>query len=255
MPVVSDLRDQVMTLELINPGRKNALSTEMFSQLEVALTTAARDDAIRVVVLTGAGCDFCSGADLSETTVGRSHWLPYMRWVAQICARLHELPKPAIAKVRGAAVGAGASLALGCDLVVAAEDSIFCEIFSQRGLTPDFGGSFVLPRRVGLHRAKELAFFGRRVSGSEAANMGLINCAVPDAELDCRVDAWARELASLPPLSLGSTKRLLDASLQSSLSQALEAECQAQALNFTTRDTKEAIQAYRQKRPGNYEMR
>jgi enoyl-CoA hydratase/carnithine racemase len=255
MPVRVEQDAGILTLTLSNPGRKNALSTAIFKELLTALNRGAVDDTIRVVVLCGAEGDFSSGADLSESRAGRGHWLPYMRWVAQVATALHDLPKPTIAKVTGVAVGAGANMALGCDLVVADQGAMFCEIFVHRGLTPDFGGSYLLPRLVGMHRAKELAFLGERLSGAQAADIGLINRAVPADELDEFVSGWAAKLAAAPPLSLGLTKKLLNASPGSSLAQVLEAESVAQALNFTTRDTKEAIAAYRERRQGDYEMR
>ena len=121
-----------------------------------------------------------------------------MQWINQVPLALHRLPKPTIAKVRGVAAGAGANLALGCDLIVAGETARFAEIFARRGLGLDFGGSWLLPRLVGLHRAKELAFFGDVVSAADADRLGLVNRVVPDAELDEFVTAWAGRLAAGP---------------------------------------------------------
>ena len=128
-----------------------------------------------MVVLTGAAGNFCSGADLSEVGTVQMHQLQWMRQVGAACLALHEIPQPVIAKVEGVAVGAGANLALGCDLIVAAEDARFSEIFARRGLNIDFGGSFVLPRLIGLHKAKELAFFADIVSAKEAQEFGIVN--------------------------------------------------------------------------------
>jgi 2-(1,2-epoxy-1,2-dihydrophenyl)acetyl-CoA isomerase len=176
------------------------------------------------------------------------HPLPWMRQVGECCAALHALPQPVIAKVVGVAAGAGANLALGCDLIVASDDARFSEIFARRGLSIDFGGSWLLPRLVGLHKAKELALLAEILSAQEAEAVGLVNRVVPRAEIDGFVDGWARRLAAGPPLALSSTKRLLNGSFALSLEQAVEAEALAQTANFGTADTAEAIAAFVEKR-------
>ncbi len=140
------------------------------------------------------------------------------------------------------------SMALGCDLVVASESARFSQIFSRRGLSVDFGASWLLPRLIGLHRAKELAFFADILSAEEAAAFGLVNRVVPDAELDATVGEWAERLAQGPPLALSLTKTMLNGSLNLSFDQALEEESRSQATNFGTADTAEAILAFSQKR-------
>ena len=168
-----------------------------------------------------------------------------MRRVNEACIALQKLPQPTIAKVRGVAVGAGCNLALGCDLVVASQTARFSEIFVRRGLSLDFGGSWVLPRRVGLHRAKELAFFGEIIGAYE---MGLVNRVLADGEIDQFVDEWARKLAAGPPIALAQTKQLLNNSLNLTLEQALDDEAAAQTINFSTSDTAEAMRAFAEKR-------
>ena len=158
------------------------------------------------MVLTGAGGAFCSGADLSPEGGDRPHPLAWMRHIADVALELHRLPKPTIAKVGGVAAGAGLNLALGCDLIVASDDARFSEIFTRRGLSIDGGGSWLLPRLVGLHKAKELAFFAEVIDAKEASELGLVNRVVAAAELDGTVDAWARRLADGPPLALSMTK-------------------------------------------------
>ena len=172
-----------------------------------------------------------------------------MRLVNDTAMALARLPQPVIAKVRGVAVGAGMNMALLCDLVVAAESARFSEIFARRGLTIDFGGSWALPRRVGLHRAKELALFADIIGADVAAELGLVNRVVPDAELDTVVGEWAARLADGPPIALAQTKRLLNEGLGSTLEEALEAEAAAQTINFGTADTAEAMRAFVEKRP------
>src|SRR3954468_19098866 len=198
-----DRADGVLTVTLNRPEKKNAINGTMWEELLATFRDAATDGDVRVVVLTGAGGAFCSGADLSAG--GRDtpkHQLNRMRDVADVCLALHHLPKPVIAKVGGVAAGAGCNMALGCDLIVASDDARFSEIFARRGLTIDFGGSFVLPRLVGVHKAKELALLADIISAQEAEQLGIVNRVVPAAELDAFVDDWAARLAAGPPIAL-----------------------------------------------------
>jgi len=249
----------VATVTLNRPERKNAANGTMFRELLAVLDDAATDRAVRCLVLTGAGGAFCSGADLSDPTdvAGRpgDPYLLQMRALADVALRLHRFPKPTIAKVGGVAAGAGMSMAIGCDVVVASASARFSQIFAKRGLSVDFGASWLLPRLIGLHRAKELAFFADILSADEAAGFGLVNRVVPDAELDGFVDDWARRLAEGPTLALSLTKTLLNNSLAVSMDQALEDEARAQAANFGTRDTREALTAFVERRPPAFEGR
>ena len=161
---------------------------------------------------------------------------------------LQRMPQPTIAKVRGVAVGAGCNMALVCDLVVASENARFSEIFARRGLSLDFGGSWVLPRRIGLHRAKELAFFGEIIGADEAERIGLVNRVLADAEIDSFVDGWAKKLAAGPPIALAQTKRMLNNAMNVTLEEALDDEGAAQSVNFGTKDTVEAMTAFAEKR-------
>jgi len=251
-----DLSDHVLTVTLNRPEKKNAINGTMWEELLSTFRDAAVNADVRVVVLTGAGGAFCSGADLSPG--GREegkHQLARMRDVADVCLALHHLPKPVIAKVGGVAAGAGCNMALGCDLIVASDDARFSEIFARRGLTIDFGGSWVLPRLVGLHKAKELALLADIISAADAEKLGIVNRVVPAAELDAFVDDWARRLASGPPIALSMTKKLLNDSLSMSLDQALEAEGMAQTVNFGTVDTAEAMMAFVEKRDPSFSGR
>ncbi len=249
----------VVTVTMNRPERKNAANGTMWRELQAVLDDVAADRAVRALVLTGAGGAFCSGADLSDPSdvAGRpgDPYLVQMRALADLALRLHRLPKPTIAKVGGVAAGAGMSMALGCDLVVAAESARFSQIFSKRGLSVDFGASWLLPRLIGLHKAKELAFFADILSASEAEAFGLVNRVVPDGELDGFVDGWARRLADGPTLALSMTKTLLNNSMAVSMDQALEDEARAQSTNFGTRDTREALTAFVERRPPDFEGR
>ena len=238
----------VVTVTLDRPAKKNAVNDVMWRELLAAFTEVADSSADRVLVVTGAGGAFCSGADLSAAGQTDRHQLDVMRGIGDVALRLHRLAKPTIAKVGGVAAGAGLNLALGCDLIVASDDARFSEIFAKRGLSLDFGGSWLLPRLIGLHKAKELAFFAEVVSAKEAQEIGLVNRVVPAGELDAVVDDWARRLAAGPPLALSMTKTMLNNAFAVSMDQALEDEGRCQTVNFGTADTAEAMAAFVQKR-------
>jgi 2-(1,2-epoxy-1,2-dihydrophenyl)acetyl-CoA isomerase len=240
----------IVTVTFNRPARKNAVNATMWDELHTTFIAIGRNPADRCVVLTGAGGDFCSGADLSGSSVAGSgrHQLSFMRDVRDVILALYQLPQPTIAKVRGVAVGVGMSFAMACDLVVASDTARFSEIFARRGLSLDGGASWLLPRRIGLHRAKELALFADIVSAAEAAEYGLVNRVVADAEVDAFVDGWAARLAAGPPIALAQTKRLLNNSMAVTLEQALEDEGAAQTVNFGTKDTAEAMSAFLEKR-------
>jgi enoyl-CoA hydratase/carnithine racemase len=244
----------VVTITLNRPEKKNAINDTMWDELlETFLAIANNTAEDRVVVITGAGGAFCSGADIGGGVNGERNGLASMRHVGDVCSALHALPQPVIAKVAGVAAGAGLNLALGCDLIVASDEARFSEIFARRGLSVDFGGSWVLPRLVGLHKAKELVLFADIIGAKEAHEIGIVNRVVPASELDAFVDEWAARLAAGPPLALSMSKRLLDQSSAVSLAQALEAEALAQNVNFQSKDTAEAMMAFVQKREPRFE--
>ncbi len=245
--------DGVVTLTIERPERKNAITNEMWRGLVEIFDDLAtrRDD--RVLVITGAGDAFCSGADLSAAAdggapTGAGAAVASMRMVGRAALRLHELPLPTIAAVNGVAAGAGCNLALGCDLIVASERARFSEIFAKRGLALDFGGSWLLPRLIGLHRAKELAFLADIIDATEAERIGLVNRVVPHDRLVAEVGALATRLAGMPPLQLAVIKRQLNDGLSHTMAEALEFEDVAQALMFSSRDTAEAMIAFAEKR-------
>lgn len=245
-------RSGIATLTLSRPHVKNALNDEMWGDLQHAFDAISPDPSVRALIITGAGGAFCSGADLSPSTNGSEppHQLVRMRRVSDVALALHRLPMPVIAKVVGVAAGAGCNLALGCDLIVASDSARFSEIFARRGLTIDFGGSWLLPRLVGLHKAKELALLADIISAEEAERIGIVNRVVPVGEIDAFVDDWALRLASGPPLALRMTKQLLNQSTTMSFDQALESEGWTQTVNISaTTDGPEAMQAFVDKRP------
>lgn len=237
----------IVTVTLNRPEKKNAVIPPMWVAMGEAFTSFAADPSIRVVVLTGAGDEFCSGADLWQPAEPR-HVMTGMREVAVAIQALHDLPQPTIAKVPGVAAGAGCSMALGCDLIVASDRARFSEIFAKRGLTLDAGSSWLLPRLVGLHKAKELAFFAEILSAAEAAELGLVNRVVPHEELDAFVADWAERPAAGPPLAYAASKRLLNEAGHKTMAQALEDESYAQSVMLASKDTAEAIGAFVDKR-------
>lgn len=249
-----DRRDGVVTVTLCRPAKMNAINGRMWRELVAVFDEVEDSPDDRVLVLTGEGNGFCSGADLTDTDNGENlaggvgGSLRQMRVVGRAALRLHELHIPTIAAVNGVAAGAGCNLALGCDLVVASDRARFSEIFAKRGLSLDFGGSWLLPRLIGLHKAKELAFLADVIDAAEAERLGLVNRIVPHAELGEVVAQLAARLAALPPVQVSVTKRLLNQSFSVSMAEALEFEDVAQVMNFQSADTAEAMVAFVAKR-------
>lgn len=257
--IVVERSGGVVTVTLNRPEKKNAANAEMWQALRRTFDEVRDRREDRVLVITGAGGDFCSGADIADPAgVSGDPSAPHlerMRFLGTVALALHELPKPTVAKIRGIAAGAGLSLALGCDLTVAADTARVSVIFGRRGLSLDFGASWLLPRLIGLHRARELAYFGDILPAGEAAAMGLLNRVVPEADLDAVVDEWAARLVAGPPLAMSMTKRLLETGMTASMVEALEAETTAQTVNFATRDAAEALAAFTQRREPVFEGR
>ncbi len=252
-----DRSDGVVTVTLNRPEKKNAINGGMWDELLSTLRDVAASADDRVLVLTGAAGEFCSGADLTGGGAGGGgrHQLASMRHVGDVALALHRLPQPTIAKVRGVAVGAGLNMALGCDLVVAGPTARFSEIFARRGLSIDFGGAWLLPRRIGLHRAKELVLFAEIIDAGEAERIGLVNRVVADEELDVFVADWATRLAAGPPIAMAQSKRMLNNAMQMTMEQALDEEGAAQTVNFATADTREAMDAFVNKRSPRFDGR
>lgn len=248
----------VVTATLNRPQKKNAINGPLWRELLELFDSVEENPQDRALVITGAADAFCSGADLtdddnaSNLQGGAGGALARMRLVGRVALRLHELRKPTVAAVNGVAAGAGCNLALGCDLIIASDRARFIEIFSKRGLNLDFGGSWLLPRLVGMHKAKELAFLAEALDAVEAERIGLINRVVAHDELAKTVADIAARLAAMPPIQISLTKRLLNQSLSVSMAEALEFEDVAQTMNFSTKDTAEAMLAFVQKRDPNF---
>jgi 2-(1,2-epoxy-1,2-dihydrophenyl)acetyl-CoA isomerase len=244
-------RDQVRWLTLDNPERKNAIPMDGWEELGDAFREFEGSHQ-RILVISGAGGDFCAGADLDQSRMERLGTVEErhrrMKLVGSIALTLHRLTKPTIAAVDGVAVGAGLNLALGCDLVVATERARFSEIFVRRGLTVDFGGSWLLPRIVGLQRAKELALTGRIVGAAEAVEIGLVMEVVPVDGLEMRVTDLAASLLESAPLAQMFAKQAINSSFEMGLADALSWEGEAQSVAMGTDDAAEGIRSFVEKR-------
>ena len=243
-------RDGVRTLTLNRPRRKNAINRELWVALAEALSAAGKDRGVRALVITGAGGAFCSGADIS--TPDDSHPVDKLQRLTDVALALHELRVPTIAKIDGVAVGAGWNLALGCDLVAATPESRFSQIFSKRGLSVDLGGSWLLPKIVGLQQAKRLVLLADTINAAEAHTLGLVTRVVAAAEIDAFVTDLADRLAGGPVIALAQSKALLNEGANQTLRDALGNEARAQVVNFATVDSGEAYAAFAEKRDPSF---
>jgi len=247
----------VRKLTMCNPSARNAVPRTGWVELAEAFKQFEASDQ-RVLVVTGADGDFCAGAEINRGVIAApsaADNAARMHITNSAAIALHRLSKPTIAAVDGVAVGAGMNLALGCDLIVATESARFSEIFVKRGLTVDFGGTWLLPRLVGLARARELALTGRIFGASEALEIGMITDVVPANELDGRVNQFALELAGGAPLAQSIIKRALDRSSSMTFEQALSFEEQAQAILLGSEDLIEGAAAFIDKRDPDFKGR
>ena len=249
----------VLRITLDRPSRKNSLDGPTIGRLVTALEAAATDDSLRVVVLTGRGADFCSGADWVAANAGgaRPRIGSLQRRTAlqahRVIELLTELQLPVVCAVRGWAAGLGCQLALAADFTLACDAARFWEPFLSRGFSADSGATWLLPRLVGIARAKELLLLGREISGAEAASWGLIHRAVPDAELESATAALVERLASGPTVAIGLTKRCIQRSLDLGLVEAMQGEASALELASRTADFKEGLLAFKERRPARFE--
>jgi 2-(1,2-epoxy-1,2-dihydrophenyl)acetyl-CoA isomerase len=251
--LVDTAPDGVRTLTLDRPEKLNAVNGALADALASAVARAAVEDEVRVVVITGSGRAFCAGLDLSEPpelpTTTRAERLDPYAWVGTWVRTLLGCEKPVIAAVNGPAAGAGFGLALACDMRIVAASARLTAGYVRRGLSPDAGVSWLLPRHVGLARASEILLTGRDVDAAEAERIGLAAEVVPDAELLPRARECASRLAAGPPIAQALTKRLLARSLDTPLDAALRDELVYIKQCFATADVTEAIAAFREKRP------
>lgn len=247
------VENQVAWLTLNRPDARNAINDTMREEIFAALADARNNPDIRAVVITGAGKGFCTGADLSGRApggpTGPGAAREMMRTRSQRLIRsIWDLEKPVIAAVNGVAAGLGAHLAFASDLVIAAADARFIEVFVRRGIAVDAGGAFLLPRLIGLAKAKELVFFGEDLSAEDALRIGLINRVAAPDQLQQTAREWAENLAQGPTYAIGMSKHLLNRSLESTMETAFEEEAFAQCLVTQSEDTKEGMKAFMEKR-------
>ncbi|MFD3575335.1 enoyl-CoA hydratase/isomerase family protein [Streptomyces sp. NPDC058644] len=266
----------VSWITLNRPEAMNAVTWDQRERVISLLADASADPAVRAVVITATGKGFCAGADLrgapgggapggsapgGGAPGGGAERVPgdVARTIKQgaqrLIAAVLDCEKPVIAAVNGTAAGIGAHLAFACDLVIAAEQAKFIEVFVRRGLVPDGGGAYLLPRLIGPQRAKELMFFGDSVPAADAERLGLVNRVVPADELEKTARAWAERLATGPTRAIALTKQLVNAALESDRATAFAAEAAAQEINMTTADAKEGVASFVERRSPSYEGR
>ncbi|BCI52422.1 enoyl-CoA hydratase [Mycolicibacterium litorale] len=250
-----------LVLTLNRPQRRNSLSHSMIDELVTALTAAATDDGLRVVHIRGAGEDFCTGADWVATNASgqRPRTGDLVRRVPHGANRavelVHTLHLPVVCSVRGWAVGLGCNLALAADFTVAGAEAIFWEPFADRGFAPDSGATWLLPRLVGLARAKRMLLLGEKVSGAAAAEWGLIHDSVPEKDLDAAAADLVARLAAGPTIAIGLAKQALHQALHTPLSQAMTHELFNVELSCRTADFKEGLAAFRDRRSPDFQGR
>jgi 2-(1,2-epoxy-1,2-dihydrophenyl)acetyl-CoA isomerase len=253
-----ELRGAVAVLTLNRPESLNALTVEMGREFQAAVSEALEKGA-RSLILTGAGRAFCAGGDLRDmqriaAEDGRieAFFDEPLRLLHDCILLIRKTPAPFVAAVNGVASGAGCNLALACDLTIAAESARFNQAFIKIGLSPDCGGTFILPRLIGLKRATELLITGDMVSAERAAEIGMINAAVPDNELIAQAFAIAERLAQAPTAAIGRVKELLESSATSDYAMQLELERKAQIQSGQTTDFNEGVAAFLEKRPPKF---
>jgi len=260
-----EVREGVARITLNRPEVYNALNDVITYELQDAFKVVAKDELVRVVVLTGEGKAFCSGQDLKPTsakatagepasgkaTAGegkRSFLESLQKRYNPIIRAIRNLPKPVVGRLNGVAAGAGCSLALACDIVVASEEATLIEVFVNIGLVPDSGSSFFLPRLTGMAKAFELCSMGSRVQAKEALELGLVNKVVPADQLDVAVKEYTDYFANAPTRAIGLLKKMLNKSANSSLEEMLEYEAYCQEIAGNTLDYQEGVKAFLEKR-------
>ena len=249
------IADSVCTMTLNRPDVYNAFNEELSAEFIDALKKTAKDDSIRAVVITGAGKAFCSGQDLQDVKKAdgnRSLGDSVLRRYNPMILGVREMPKPVICRLNGVAAGAGASLAMACDIIVAVETASLVQAFATIGLVLDSGSSFFLPRLIGYNKAFEFATLGSKVSAAEAHKLGIINKIVPAEELDAAVKEFADRYASAAPRAMAMIKKMLNKGLTASLREMLQYEAYHQEIAGSTTDYKEGVNSFIEKRKPVY---
>ncbi|MFM8743033.1 MAG: enoyl-CoA hydratase/isomerase family protein [Cytophagales bacterium] len=244
--ITCETSNGVATITLNRPEVYNALNDAITYELQDVLKAVAKDDAVRVVVLTGAGKAFCSGQDLKDSaSQGKRSFLDSLhKRYNPIITAMRNLPKPIVCRLNGVAAGAGCSLALACDVIVASEEASLIEVFINIGLVPDSGSSYFLPRLVGMVKAFEMCTLGNKIAASEALKMGLVNKVTPASELDAAVKGYTDFYSKAPTKAIGLIKKMLNKSATTNLDEMLEYEAYCQEIAGATSDHQEGVQAY-----------
>lgn len=244
--VIVEKKDRIGTITLNRPEVMNALDMDLILELAEAVNQVGAAEDVRVLVLRGAGDHFCSGADLNllAADIAPEKWLQGMRRLGAIITGLRSIPQPVIAALRGVAVGGGANLALAGDFVLASEKTRFSEVFVHIGVILDGGGTYFLPRLLGLAKARELALLGDEIDGREAENIGLVYKCVAEEKLDEEVAALAAVLAQKSRTAMSLIKEGLEKSFDMTLAQAMEWEASHQAIMLQTAEHKEIVRAF-----------
>ena len=255
--VLSDLSAGVLTVTLNRPDAANAIGAEQRDCLIELLENAGGDSAVRVIVLAANGKHFCSGADVGGIDPSAPKRIGdttrrIMNGAQRLVSAILDCPKPVLGVVQGTAAGMGAHLAFACDLVVASEQASFIESFVLRGIVVDAGGAYLLPRRIGLQKAKELAFLGDRLTATDARDLGLVNRVVPAADLAAVAGDLAARLAAAPTSAIALTKKLFNNSLDQSRADSFLAEAMSQELQGKSHDATEGITAFKERRSPEY---
>jgi 2-(1,2-epoxy-1,2-dihydrophenyl)acetyl-CoA isomerase len=249
-----EVANAIATVTLNRPEVYNALNDGITYELQDVLKKIAKDDAIRVVVLTGAGKAFCAGQDLKAASgqEQRSFMDSLHKRYNPIIRAMRSLPKPILCRLNGVAAGAGCSLALACDMIVASEEATLIEVFINIGLVPDSGSSYFLPRIVGRAKAFELCTMGSKVKAAEALQLGLVNRVAPADQLDNVVKEYTDYFSQAPTKSIGLIKRMLEKSATTALDEMLEYEAYSQEIAGTSQDYKEGVAAFLEKRKPDF---
>lgn len=246
-------QEGVCTIKLNRPDVYNALNDEITFEMQDAFKAVAKDETVRVVVLTGEGKAFCSGQDLKASAGKQRSFLESLhKRYNPIIRAMRNLPKPIICRLNGVAAGAGCSIALACDMIVAAEEATLIEVFVNIGLVPDSGSSYFLPRLVGMAKAFELCAMGSKVKAQEALTLGLINKVVPADQLDAAVKEYTDYFSKAPTKSIGLIKKMLSKSATSTLDDMLDYEAYCQEIAGGSEDYKEGVKAFLEKRKPDF---
>jgi 2-(1,2-epoxy-1,2-dihydrophenyl)acetyl-CoA isomerase len=255
--ITYEVKDSIATITFNRPESLNSLHPMLMEETMAMLCEAEKDDGISVIVLTGAGKAFCSGGDIQymDQLTGVMDKREYISTAGRVTESIMNLGKPVIAMVNGVAAGAGFNIALACDIIFASDKAKFAQSFSKVGLIPDAGGTYNLPRIVGLHKAKELMFLADLITADEAFALGIVNYVIPQEDLKETTYTFAERLSKAAPISVSFIKSALNSSLECTLKEVLDKEVSNQTICLQTEDCKEGLNAFKEKRAPKFSGR